>query len=274
MAGSGETLTHGELETGSARLARWLVEHGMRPGDVDRVARRQLPAGVRGLLGLAALRPAAHRGQPPPHRGRGRLHRPRLRGEGAGRRRVAGPARGGGRRGGARGRAAAGLRRGRAGLRRLRRGAGRRVRRAAGRGARGRGDAVLVGHHRTPEGRPAADAAAADRRARRHATSRSFGGLYGFTPETVYLSPAPLYHAAPLRFTATVQALGGTVDRHGPVRRRGGAGRDRASTGRRTASGCRRCSCGCSSWRPRSAPATTSPRCGWRSTRPRRARST
>ena len=38
-----------------------------------------------------------------------------------------------------------------------------------------------------------------------------FGGLYGFTPETVYLSPAPLYHAAPLRFTATVQALGGTV---------------------------------------------------------------
>ncbi len=34
--------------------------------------------------------------------------------------------------------------------------------------------------------------------------------LYGFGPDTVYLSPAPLYHAAPLRFTLTVQRLGGT----------------------------------------------------------------
>jgi len=34
---------------------------------------------------------------------------------------------------------------------------------------------------------------------------------YGMTPDTVYLSPAPLYHAAPLAFTAGVQALGGTV---------------------------------------------------------------
>jgi long-chain acyl-CoA synthetase len=38
-----------------------------------------------------------------------------------------------------------------------------------------------------------------------------FGQVYGFTEDTVYLSPAPLYHAAPLRFTATVQAIGGTV---------------------------------------------------------------
>jgi long-chain acyl-CoA synthetase len=35
--------------------------------------------------------------------------------------------------------------------------------------------------------------------------------LFGFTDETVYLSPAPLYHAAPLRFTMSVHALGGTV---------------------------------------------------------------
>jgi long-chain acyl-CoA synthetase len=34
--------------------------------------------------------------------------------------------------------------------------------------------------------------------------------LYGFGPDTVYLSPAPLYHAAPLRFSLTVQRLGGT----------------------------------------------------------------
>ena len=33
MAGSGETRTHGQLERASARLARRLIEHGMRPGD-------------------------------------------------------------------------------------------------------------------------------------------------------------------------------------------------------------------------------------------------
>ena len=38
-----------------------------------------------------------------------------------------------------------------------------------------------------------------------------FGGLFGYGPETVYLSPAPAYHAAPLRFMGVVHALGGTV---------------------------------------------------------------
>ncbi len=36
-------------------------------------------------------------------------------------------------------------------------------------------------------------------------------GLYGLGPDTVYLSPAPLYHAAPLRWSMTVLRLGGTV---------------------------------------------------------------
>jgi long-chain acyl-CoA synthetase len=35
--------------------------------------------------------------------------------------------------------------------------------------------------------------------------------LYGFSAQSVYLSPAPLYHAAPLRWCMTVQRLGGTV---------------------------------------------------------------
>ncbi len=35
--------------------------------------------------------------------------------------------------------------------------------------------------------------------------------LFGATQDTVYLSPAPLYHAAPLRFSMTVQKCGGTV---------------------------------------------------------------
>jgi len=34
--------------------------------------------------------------------------------------------------------------------------------------------------------------------------------LYGMGEDTVYLSPAPLYHAAPLRFNMTVMKLGGT----------------------------------------------------------------
>jgi long-chain acyl-CoA synthetase len=34
---------------------------------------------------------------------------------------------------------------------------------------------------------------------------------YGMGPDTMYLSPAPLYHAAPLRFTLTTMRLGGTV---------------------------------------------------------------
>ena len=34
---------------------------------------------------------------------------------------------------------------------------------------------------------------------------------YGMSAQTVYLSPAPLYHAAPLRYTLGVQRLGGTV---------------------------------------------------------------
>ena len=36
-------------------------------------------------------------------------------------------------------------------------------------------------------------------------------GLFGANPDTVYLSPAPLYHAAPLRFCMQVQRAGGTV---------------------------------------------------------------
>jgi long-chain acyl-CoA synthetase len=35
--------------------------------------------------------------------------------------------------------------------------------------------------------------------------------LYGFDEQTCYLAPAPLYHAAPLRFSLTTQALSGTV---------------------------------------------------------------
>jgi len=36
------------------------------------------------------------------------------------------------------------------------------------------------------------------------------GSLYGIDGDTIYLSPAPLYHSAPLAFTAAVHSLGGT----------------------------------------------------------------
>ncbi|HMA46773.1 MAG TPA: AMP-binding protein, partial [Frankiaceae bacterium] len=36
-------------------------------------------------------------------------------------------------------------------------------------------------------------------------------GLYGFGADSVYLSPAPLYHAAPLRYCMTLTRLGGTA---------------------------------------------------------------
>ncbi len=38
-----------------------------------------------------------------------------------------------------------------------------------------------------------------------------FGKLYPLGEDTVYLSPAPLYHAAPMGFTTATQSLGGTV---------------------------------------------------------------
>ncbi len=38
-----------------------------------------------------------------------------------------------------------------------------------------------------------------------------FGNLYPFGEGTIYLSPAPLYHSAPMGFTTAVQSLGGTV---------------------------------------------------------------
>ena len=48
---------------------------------------------------------------------------------------------------------------------------------------------------------------------------------YGFDAQTVYLSPAPLYHTAPLGYGLETQFGGGTVVVHGEVRSaRGAAG--------------------------------------------------
>lgn len=41
--------------------------------------------------------------------------------------------------------------------------------------------------------------------------TRMLAGLFGFGPDSVYLSPAPLYHAAPAGWTVGTQRLGGTA---------------------------------------------------------------
>lgn len=43
-----------------------------------------------------------------------------------------------------------------------------------------------------------------------HPIASSLGAAFGFGPETVYLSPAPLYHAAPLHYNMMNLSLGGT----------------------------------------------------------------
>jgi acyl-CoA synthetase (AMP-forming)/AMP-acid ligase II len=50
--------------------------------------------------------------------------------------------------------------------------------------------------------------------------SMLLGGVFGFDAESVYLSPAPIYHSAPLGFSIGVTALGGTVvmmEKYDPV---------------------------------------------------------
>lgn len=50
--------------------------------------------------------------------------------------------------------------------------------------------------------------------------TRLLRGLFGFTEDTVYLSPAPLYHAAPAGWTTAAQRIGATVvvlERFDPV---------------------------------------------------------
>ena len=72
-------------------------------------------------------------------------------------------------------------------------------------------DMLFFGRHRAAQGR-------ARRLARRPAIQprvtcwmQLAAGLYGFGADSVYLSPAPMYRAAPLRWWMTVHRLGGTV---------------------------------------------------------------
>lgn len=65
-------------------------------------------------------------------------------------------------------------------------------------GTTGRPKGVAIAHPRVTMGTPLPIVA-------------GFGRLYGFDADTIYLSPAPLYHAAPLHFSMAVLRFGGTV---------------------------------------------------------------
>jgi long-chain acyl-CoA synthetase len=65
-------------------------------------------------------------------------------------------------------------------------------------GTTGRPKGIRYTLERTPVGNPQAALA-------------GFAGTYGVGEDTVYLSPAPLYHSAPLQFCISVTRLGGTA---------------------------------------------------------------
>ena len=72
--------------------------------------------------------------------------------------------------------------------------------------------ALQLGHHRPAQGREAADAERSRSRRRAPSVYGLLGAAVRARPsDTVYLSPAPLYHAAPLRFCMAVHQVGGTV---------------------------------------------------------------
>ena len=96
---------------------------------------------------------------------------------------------------------------------------------------------------------------------------------YGITRDTVYLCPAPLYHAAPLGWSITAQRLGATVvvmETFDPVRCLELIERHASPM----PSSCRPISCACSSCRTTCDVPTTRRHCRWSCMPPRRARST
>ena len=70
--------------------------------------------------------------------------------------------------------------------------------------------ALLVGHDRPAEGREGAAARRAARRRDPASCCCSTRCCSASPATTVYLSPAPLYHSAPLRFNMSMQRIGGT----------------------------------------------------------------
>ena len=144
-------------------------------------------------------------------------------------------------------------------------------RRAARGRARRHADAVLVGHDRTSQGR-----ALQDPRQRIGDLPAEMGmmtAVWGMDENAVYLSPAPMYHSAPLFYCMSTMRLGGTVIVMEQFDPEDGARVHREVPRHAQPVGADDVRADAEASRRRSARATTSRRTGSRSTRPRRARS-
>ena len=219
-----DVMTYGQLAERSAQLARALRRRGLRTGDgVATVCSNRCRAD-RHRVGGAAQRAVLHADLHLADRGRVRPHRRRLRrlgDRGERRPRIAG------RRGG---RAVRHAGADRAGWRCRRvRTVVRRARCRGRRSARRRGRGLEMFYSSGTTGRPKGDPAAALERPIAGAPNRSVTlvprACYGFGADTVYLSPAPLYHAAPLGWSIGDAAPRRHGGGDGALRRRARASR-------------------------------------------------
>ena len=227
MVGTGETLTYGELEERSVRLAHVLHDAGLRPGDSVALLSENSPRYHECLLGGAAQRALPHRRQRAPLAGGAGLHPARLRSPG--RDRLGRARRGGGGAGtrGPRAGAQTRLRRSGRGLRRLRGRPRRRVPRAVRGPAGRRGHALLLRHHRAAEGDPG-------RRCRTGRSTSRATSSWPSSPRCTASTRTP--STSPPRRSTTprrcgscglIHAIGGHRRGDAALRRRGGAVRHR-----------------------------------------------
>ena len=211
MAGSGFTQTFAELDAAANRLSRVLRSAGLEPGDHvafcmenhDRYLEVLWGCHYAGLIYTAASSRLTS--------GELRLHPRRLRGEGV--HHVAVSRRPGGRdpRRHARGAVAVDARRHDRRVRELR---GRRSPRQSSEPLADRIAGTDMLYSSGTTGRPKGVLQPFEQRpleTSAMAVAELLQALYGATSESVYLSPAPLYHAAPLRFCMAMHTIGSTV---------------------------------------------------------------
>ena len=277
MGGSGRGSPIASSTSGRSGSPGCCTTLGLRRGDHYAVLLENHPAYFEMVWAGHALGSLHHRGQLAPHRGRGRVHRRRLRGQGPGHQRRARPTwprpwsstRPGVR-------APPHGRRRPARRPRLLRGAAVAAQpaRPPWRASR-RGMVMLYSSGTTgrPKGikfpLPPADSPLGEWEIAEHSRAR-----YGFGEDMVFLSPAPLYHAAPLRVAMAVQSVGGTVvvmERFDPA---AALALDRARAGHPQPVGAHDVRPHAEAAPKRSGPATTCPATGWPPTPPRPARCT
>ena len=211
MGRSGESLTYAELDAASNRVAPAVARPwpaARRPRRHPHGERRPLPGG---RLGGTAHGSVLHGAQQPSALRRGPIHPRRLRRHRPRDDPGDGPGRGGPRPGSGPG--AIGRRRAAPRVRALRGGGGALRGYAGVRRVRGTGDAVLVGHDRAAQGGAQGRCPARPSATRPAPPSRSPWAWprSGAGPGSVYLSPAPLYHSAPLVYSMSMLRLGATV---------------------------------------------------------------